>query len=74
MKWARIVPWEQAVVIGRVKLWGRVVEAARGWRAEYAYPDSFVAVVTRKRRSLDMSCLYELTHRYATAPAPSSAV
>jgi hypothetical protein len=26
-------------VIGRVRLWGRVVESAGGWRASHAYPD-----------------------------------
>jgi hypothetical protein len=29
-------------VIGRVRLWGRVVEAAGGWRAAFAYPDALV--------------------------------
>ena len=27
-------------VMGRVSLWGRVVEHSRGWRAQYAYPYS----------------------------------
>jgi hypothetical protein len=27
------------VVIGRVHLWGRVIEAERGWRATHAYPE-----------------------------------
>jgi hypothetical protein len=26
-------------VLGTVSLWGRVIEHARGWRAEFAYPD-----------------------------------
>jgi hypothetical protein len=27
-------------VLGRVALWGRVIEHERGWRAEYAYPQT----------------------------------
>jgi len=27
-----------ARVLGRVSIWGRVIEAERGWRGEYAYP------------------------------------
>ncbi|HTS72965.1 MAG TPA: hypothetical protein VMG74_04575 [Gaiellaceae bacterium] len=30
-------------VVGRVRLWGRVVSAERGWRGEYAYPDALYA-------------------------------
>ena len=30
-------------VLGRVLLWGRVVEHERGWRASHAYPLDFVA-------------------------------
>lgn len=26
------------IVLGRVRLWGRLVEAEHGWRAQYAYP------------------------------------
>lgn len=26
------------IVVGRVTLWGRVIEHDRGWRAQYAYP------------------------------------
>jgi hypothetical protein len=29
-----------AWAIGRVSLWGRVVECERGWRGQYAYPTS----------------------------------
>jgi hypothetical protein len=38
-------------VIGRVSLWGSVVECARGWRASHAYPER-IYVPTR---SLDRS-------------------
>jgi hypothetical protein len=30
----------EAYAVGRVKLWGRIVEHERGWLAEYGYPDS----------------------------------
>jgi hypothetical protein len=62
------MPWERAVVVGTVKLWGRVVETQRGWRAEKAYPESFITVVTRvRKRALDGVCLQELGETYATA-------
>lgn len=32
-------PFPPLPVVGTVALWGRVIEHARGWRAEYAYPD-----------------------------------
>lgn len=31
-------------VLGRVALWGRVIQHARGWRAEFAYPQSIALV------------------------------
>jgi len=31
-------PGGRPLAIGRVSLWGRVVENVDGWRAEYAYP------------------------------------
>jgi hypothetical protein len=35
-------PGRKAVerVLGRVRLWGEVIEAERGWRGQYAYPDT----------------------------------
>ena len=36
-------PRTVARVLGRVQLWGRVVEHEGGWRAERAYPLDFVA-------------------------------
>jgi hypothetical protein len=35
-----------AVVIGRVKLWGKVIPGEWGWRAQYAYPSSLLIVDT----------------------------
>jgi hypothetical protein len=31
-------------LIGRVALWGRVIEGEYGWRAQYAYPREFVVL------------------------------
>ena len=39
-------------VIGRVRLWGRVVEGAWGWRAAFAYPELLVVPQRRRLRSL----------------------
>jgi hypothetical protein len=41
-------------VVGRVALWGRVVECERGWRAEWAYPLSLAVVASgRDERAVD---------------------
>lgn len=39
-------------VIGTVSLWGRVVEAERGWRSEHAYPASLLVPAGRLARLL----------------------
>ena len=39
-------------VVGRVSLWGRVVEADAGWRASHAYPASLYVPAARRRRLL----------------------
>ena len=36
-----LFPFELGAVVGRVALWGRVIEHEFGWRAEFAYPLSF---------------------------------
>jgi hypothetical protein len=33
-----ILGYDTVVVVGRVSLWGTVVEGERGWRGRYAYP------------------------------------
>jgi hypothetical protein len=33
-----LLRWAGAAVIGRVALWGRVIECERGWRGAFAYP------------------------------------
>lgn len=55
--WARHVGRVRStVVIGEVALWGTVVESARGWRAQYAYPARFLEATTRRgRRPLDLA-------------------
>jgi hypothetical protein len=37
-------------VVGSVSLWGRVVEAERGWRAAFAYPSRLVVPAGRLHR------------------------
>jgi hypothetical protein len=36
-------------VVGCVKLWGRVVDCAGGWRAEHAYPERLLVPRLRRR-------------------------
>jgi len=43
--------------LGRVLLWGRIVEGERGWRAEYAYPYD-VAVFADERVAAELRDLY----------------
>ena len=44
-------PWETgARVLGRVSLWGEVVECERGWRASHAYPAHVYVPVRDGRR------------------------
>ncbi|HET8606826.1 MAG TPA: hypothetical protein VFL66_07320 [Gaiellaceae bacterium] len=44
-------PWETgARVLGRVSLWGEVVECERGWRASHAYPARLYVPVRDGRR------------------------
>lgn len=38
-------------VVGRVRLWGYVVQGPRGWRAQFGYPDSLFVVTGSKRNS-----------------------
>jgi len=45
-------PWTVARVLGRVQLWGRVVEHEGGWRAERAYPLDFLAGDSELARAL----------------------
>jgi hypothetical protein len=44
-------PGGPAAVVGQVSLWGRVIEHARGFRAEYAYPARLRLVCTRCMRT-----------------------
>ncbi|MFN2593862.1 MAG: hypothetical protein ABR579_03110 [Actinomycetota bacterium] len=75
LKWARAMRWERAIVVGRVKLWGRVVQSQKGWRAEKAYPEHFITVITRSRRaSVDIACLGELAQTYGTSSVSEGSV
>ena len=44
-------PGGPAAVIGQVSLWGKVIEHARGWRAEHAYPARLRLVCSRCART-----------------------
>lgn len=38
LRWALDVARVRPVVIGSVRIWGKVVESSCGWRSQYAYP------------------------------------
>jgi hypothetical protein len=46
-------------VVGRVRLWGKVVECERGWRGERAYPDR-IYVPCRENVSRDVRRAHEI--------------
>lgn len=57
-------------IYGEVSLWGRVLEHEFGWRAQYAYPRTFVLMpenlllgrfVQRELSTKEMACLEDLT-------------
>lgn len=56
-------PLPGAVALGRVSLWGRVIENTLGWRAQYAYPYELeligapdgMATALRDRYAVDVS-------------------
>jgi len=43
LRWAGDIARVRPVVIGTVRLWGKVVESVRGWRAELAYPNRLLS-------------------------------
>jgi hypothetical protein len=67
-------PGRLSLAIGRVSLWGRVVENVDGWRAEFAYPYDLVLVggdeetarALRRRYQVDVT----LAGSGATASTP----
>lgn len=52
------------VVLGRVELWGDVIEHRDGYRADYAYPVGFDAVVTLDRKIHEDEILDQLRKVY----------
>jgi hypothetical protein len=56
-------PVTGAIALGRVSLWGRVIENVDGWRAQFAYPydiellggDEGVARELRRRYAIDVA-------------------
>jgi hypothetical protein len=60
---AEPLPWpSHQRVIGRVSLWGSVVECEDGWRASHAYPERlFVPPLQRERAGDARTIAFELT-------------
>src|SRR5437764_1406713 len=59
---ARLPAWDGPVAVGRVSVWGRVVDEAEGWRGQFAYPyavelfggDRELALALRQRYCVDV--------------------
>jgi hypothetical protein len=54
--------------LGRVSLWGRIVECERGWRAQYAYPYDLIVFTGDERLAAELRDLYAVD---VTATAPT---
>jgi DNA-binding PadR family transcriptional regulator len=63
-----------AWVVGRVSLWGRVVECERGWRGQYAYPYTLTVLAEDESLAPRLRSLYAVDVETAPQPKrPSSA-
>jgi hypothetical protein len=56
--------------VGRVSLWGRIVESEHGWRAEYAYPYELVVFTADDRVAAELRDLYAVDVSASAPPAP----
>jgi hypothetical protein len=45
-----LLRWARSLLIGRVALWGRVIECERGWRSTFAYPTQLYLLRTALAR------------------------
>jgi hypothetical protein len=57
-------------VVGRVSLWGRVVESDAGWRAAYGYPSTLVVPARWARRDRRQAPVEEVVHGLAAYGVP----
>lgn len=69
LEWAGSIARVRPVVIGEVDLWGIVVQTAKGWRAQHAYPASFETIVQGRRRDLDHDTILRSLRSGYLAPA-----
>jgi hypothetical protein len=75
-----ILTAEEAVALGRISMWGRVVETERGYRAQYAYPYDVIllggseqqAQAIREFYAVDVSC-EPIPPNWLAARAPRAA-
>ena len=66
----RLIPKAHAV-IGRVSLWGRVIECERGWRASFAYPAClFVPQQAEAARRTEIHAMAEGLRAYGVPVLP----
>ena len=54
--------------LGRVSLWGRIVDSEHGWRAEYAYPYDLVVFTRNRRIPRELRDVYAVDVSVAEAP------
>ena len=69
--------WQPAYVLGRVRLWGRVIVHDNGiYRAQYAYPDAFVWDVrlnlSGKALAQYLATVYGVTAEAVQLPLPAT--
>lgn len=76
LRWARAIGRHRDVVVGEIGCWGRVVESARGWRAQFAYPsrlylppDGRSSGARRRGWFVPAAIVARLASGYGVAPA-----
>lgn len=58
----------QGKVVGQIAMWGRVLECKRGWRAEFAYPQSFEFIQVPEDIAADVAQRYGVPYSVIDLP------
>lgn len=57
------VPNHEITIAGQIKLWGRVIPASRGWRAQYATPHKLLVPYTKWKFAKPLSEIYNVPYK-----------
>lgn len=59
---------EEAVAIGRISIWGRIIETERGYRAQYAYPYDVIVLGGTERKVQEIREFYAADVSFEEVP------